>query len=229
MTVDDEPQITQLSSRTIVRRMFEELSDNLDEFSLPGITDEVFGRVKADPDLLARLIEDALRPLIYDIGLGVMASQRARRSRAAPIRDAIASLPVPAKLATSLASSSPPTRARQASPRRGFDWLRQPISIAPRQTVRLRKAVKDDLERAIRFGGQNIESTRVSLAYYELIAEGLASPTQTVAERYADADLAYLWQRAERRVATENRVVGEVKEKIAAQKQAAIASPQPTT
>jgi hypothetical protein len=93
----------------------------------------------------------------------------------------------------------------------------------------LRKAVKDDLERAIRFGGQNIESTRVSLAYYELIAEGLASPTQTVAERYADADLAYLWQRAERRVATENRVVGEVKEKIAAQKQAAIASPQPTT
>jgi hypothetical protein len=98
MTVDDEPQITQLSSRTIVRRMFEELSDNLDEFSLPGITDEVFGRVKADPDLLARLIEDALRPLIYDIGLGVMASQRARRSRAAPIRDAIASLPVPASV-----------------------------------------------------------------------------------------------------------------------------------
>lgn len=230
--MNDEPEITQLSARSLVRRHFEELSDDLNEFSLPDITDQVFIRVKADPTLLERLIEECLRPIVYDIGLGVMGSQRARRSRAVPIREAIRSLPpqpMERQLDVTPAASPAIAPRRQPAQRSGFDWLRHPVAVAPKQIVRLRKAVREDLERAIRFGGQGIESTRVSLAYYELVKEGLTSDIQTVAECYTDADLAALWQRAERRIATEDRVFGEVKEKIAAQRQTALAAPQVTT
>lgn len=229
MPLVDQPQITPLSARSIVGRMFADLSDDLDEFSLPGITDQVFERVKADPALLERLIEESVRPLVYDIGLGVMASQRVRRSRAAPIREALERLSAPSAAAVP-AMPAPSRPVSQRTPARsGFDWLRHPIAVAPRQTIRLRKAVRDDLDRAIRYGGQGIVSTRVSLAYYELIKEGLTSDTQTVAERYADADLASLWQRAERRIATEDRVFGEVKERIEAQRQAGLVAPAPSS
>lgn len=231
MVMADEPQITHLSVRAIVRQMFEALSENLDEFSLPAITDRVFDRVKGDPDLLARVLEESARPLVYDIGLSVLASQRARRSRSAPVLDAIRSLPTPSPVARSTPSLPLPTDQprRQAPSRPGFDWLRQPVAVAPSQTIRLRAAVKGDLERAIRFGGQGIVSTRVSLAYYELIKDGLASDAQAVADRYTDADLAYLWQRAERRIASEDRVMEEVKERINAQRHAALAVPQPAS
>lgn len=230
MRMSDDPQILKLSARSIVGRMFEELSDGLDEFSLPDITNQVFGRVKADADLLDRLVEECLRPMVYDIGLTVLSSQRAKRSRAAPLRDAIrGSLPAPTPAPAALGdvrATLPSPAPRRAPVRTGFDWLRQPVAVAPRQTIRLRRAVRADLERAIGFAGQGIESTRVSLAYYELIREGLTTDVQTVAERYSDDQLAALWRRAERRVAAEDRVMADLKVRLEARKQEAVAAPQ---
>jgi hypothetical protein len=92
MVLTDTLEITRLSGRTRVRRLFEALSDDLDEFSLPELADQVFEQVQADPALIAQLIDEMLRPMVYEIGLGVLSSQRARRSRAAPVRDALLSL-----------------------------------------------------------------------------------------------------------------------------------------
>jgi hypothetical protein len=232
MSIDHQSQITTLSARAIVSRMFEELTTDLDEFSLPKLTDEVFDRAKADEALWAKLLDESVRPLIYEIGLSVLSSQRARRSQSAAIRDIITSLPEPAQSVgppvRPQARAQPRSEPRRSVTRAGFDWLRHPVAVAPRETIRLRRAVRDDLKRAIRFGAEGIEARRVTMAYYEFIEEGLTSDTQAVAERYTEADLAALWARAERRIATEDRVVGEVKQKIAAQRQAAISAPQPT-
>lgn len=222
-----EPQIEQLSARAIVRRMFEELSDTLDEFSLPQITDDVFGRVKGDRMLLERLVDECLRPMVYDIGMAVMSSQRARKSRASALGDAIRALPSPTSTGEmSMPLPLTPRRRLSTGARSGsrFDWLKHPVAVAAKQTVRLRRAVRGDLELAIMFAGQGIESTRVTIAYYEIVKEGLESNTQTVAERYRADDLAALWQRAERRVAIEDQVFAEAKERIAASRQPALAA-----
>jgi hypothetical protein len=223
MALTDTLEITQLSGRTRVRRLFEALSDDLDEFSLPDLADRVFEQVRADPGLIEQLIDEMLRPMVYEIGLGVLSSQRARRSRAAPVRDALLSLAEPPAEGGAVRSDPELTPVRRGPQGLGFAWLRQPVALAPRQTIRLRRAVRADLERAIHFGGQGIASTRVSLAYYELVKDGLTSETQTVAERYTDEELARLWQRAERRVATEDRVMAEVKQKMQAQRELAAA------
>lgn len=231
MSLSHEPQIEQLSARSVVRRMFEELSDDLDEFSLPGITDDVFGRVKRDNALLERLVDECLRPMVYDIGMAAMSSQRARKSRAKALSDALRVLPPPSPRAdTSLDAVTTARQQRIVSsrPRAGFDWLRHPVAVAPKETVRLRRALRGDLTRAISFAGQGIESTRVTIAYYELVRDGLETDTQRVADRYRDDDLAALWKRAERRIATEDRVFSEVKDQVAARSRPAVAAPSPT-
>jgi hypothetical protein len=219
MATSGEPQIEQLSARSIVSRMFEERSDTLDEFSLPSITNDVLDLVKQNTALLYRLVDECLRPMLYDIGLGVLSSQRAKKSQVKAISNAVRVLPEPSSEASVALDLMTAIRQRPAPPARsrsGFDWLRHPVSVAPKETVRLRRAMRGDLERAITFAGQGIESTRVTIAYYELVKEGLTNDTQTVAERYRDEDLAALWGRAERRIATEDRVFTEVKERIAA-------------
>lgn len=223
MATSHEPHIEQLSARSVVRRMFEELSGDLDAFSLPGITDDVFGRVKRDGALLERLVDECLRPMVYDIGMAVMSSQRARKSQAKAIGDALRVLPAPPSAST-IPSPVSAVHQRQPPPRSrsGFDWLRHPVAVAPKETVRLRRALRSDLERAITFAGQGIESTRVTIAYYELVKDGLESDTQRVADRYRDDDLAALWKRAERRVATEDQVFAEVKGRIAARSRPAV-------
>jgi hypothetical protein len=214
-----------LSSRSAVRRLFEELTDSLDEINLPLIADEVTASVKDNPELLAAFLEEHLRPMVYEVGFSVLQTQRASTARLASAARAVQSVVRP-----SANDLRPAVRGRLLTPppseRSGFDWLRQPIMIARGRQIRLEAARQHELDLAIEASKRRLGPARHRVAYYALVRTALTDPERTVGDCLDDARLAALWREAGTLIEREDTVAAMAQQKIAERrKQPALAAP----
>lgn len=191
------------SSRARVRRLFEAATDDLDEINLPLIADEVTQGVKDDPELVALFLEEHLRPMVYQVGFSVLASQRANQHRIDAAARQVAAVVVP--------QTSPPTRVRgrllrgSQKERTGFAWLRQPLAIAHRRQVRLEAARRPDLAAALERQAGRLLPARQRAMHYVLIHEGMPDDDQAVGDVFSDDEIGTLWVEARQRVAAQDR------------------------
>src|SRR5262245_59708993 len=121
-----------LSSRAAVRRLVEELTDDLDEMSLPRIADDVTASVRENKELLAAFLDETLRPMVYEVTYQVLQQQRADQRRLDAATRAVQAIVLPA--------SDPAIRVRgrllrPARQSKGFDWLRAPLTVAAGRTL----------------------------------------------------------------------------------------------
>lgn len=192
-----------LSSRSAVRRLFEEMTDDLDEINLPEIADRVTAAVRENPDLLAAFLDEHLRPMVYEVGFSVLSSQRANERRVESAARQIAAVVMP--------QTSPPTRVSARLLRRpkrepsGFDWLRQPLAVARGRHMRLEAARRPDLAAAIERQVSRLFPVRQRAMHYALVHAALPDDDQAVGDVLTDAQVGTLWHEAKRRIDAEDR------------------------
>lgn len=191
-----------LSSRAAVRRLFEEETDDLTDWNLPLIAAEITQAVRDNPELLAAFVNEALPSMVYEVGYSVMTNQRVSQRRLDAATRAVEAVVLPA--------TDPPSRVRGQLLRptrqsKGFDWLRQPLSVAAGRTIRLASARKADLALALARDESRLRPARQRTMHRKLLHDALPDGDQAVGDVFDEDQIGALWLEAGNRVAAEDR------------------------
>lgn len=211
---EEQAERPKISSRAAVRALFAEATDTLDEINLPEVADAVTEQVKANPELLAAFLEEHLRPMVYEVGFALLASQRASTSRLVAAQQAVRAATSP----PSPNGHAPLRRSLLRAPRKEgarFSWLRQPIMLAVGRHIRLEKAKKHELGLAIAAGKQRLDPVRQRVTYWALVREALPDDDKTVGDVLDDETLSALWRTAKERIEREDTVARMAEQKLA--------------
>jgi hypothetical protein len=76
-------------TRQLVKDMIEKRYDDLDDYKVPVVVDEITAIIRKDKKLYAAYVNECLREMVHNEALGVVAAHRIRARRAAEIQDAL--------------------------------------------------------------------------------------------------------------------------------------------
>lgn len=211
------------TSRIAVTRMFEKITDKLDEWSLPDTTDTIEQQVRNDPVLLKQFLDEHLREMIYSVGMALMTQQRASDQRMAEalamIQNVVSTSTTPHGPGVSTIGDLLNARNGQIPLTQQFNWLKEPLLVARGRHIRLGVATAPDLEAAIEIEEKRIEPQRVRLVWHKLILAALTDRQQGVSQRFTSNELIQLRQAAQLEVKAQDRAAALAAAALANRKQ----------
>lgn len=179
------------TAREVVRDLFTQETEPLTDFNLPRISDEITDLILDDIELHALFVNEVLREMVYEIGMQVLGTQRARLS----MYDKIIQQPHDPDWKTASGRVDWKAVKEGRLPSKQFNWLHEPILVNRRRFVRLEVATKEDVHKAVELEAANIKPALVRLRYHQMI-EGALQPGQLVPQRFTNEQLMELYRLA---------------------------------
>jgi hypothetical protein len=176
-------------TRQLVKDMIEKRYDDLDEYKVPVVVDEVTALIRKDKKLYAAYVNECLREMIYNEALGVVSAQRIRARRAAEIQDALDE-PPPSSPAT-LIDLEKRLNSKQSDSLR---WLKHAEYIGGRH-IKIMAMTGRQLDLALSYRLMQRDGHDLKIRFMGQIRAAVADD-QAVEEVFSAEQLEELYQRA---------------------------------
>lgn len=168
------------SAASQIRFMFTELVNGHDEINVPALTDQIVERLREDPDLSRLMIEQMVRPTVYEIGLSVLSQWR--REKMLVNQDVVT------------VGDTAVTRdeLQKRSQIRRLQWLFRPEHAGVHH-IRLRAMTRQDLLTAAGEREGRAKTELIMAALLRHIASKLQDG-ERVSDRFSDAEIDVLYR-----------------------------------
>jgi hypothetical protein len=179
-------------TRQLVKDMIEKRYDDLDDYKVPVVVDEITAIIRKDKKLYAAYVNECLREMVHNEALGVVAAQRIRARRAAEIQDALDEPPLSSP--ATLRELEKRLNSKQSDSLR---WLKHAEYIGT-QHVKLMAMTGRQLDLALSYRLMQRDGHDVKIRFMNQIRSAVADD-QAVEEVWTAEQLEELFQAARKK------------------------------